>query len=111
MASPTFRSARSRLLVIALVALAASACSSTRPVASAAPPGDYFTVPVFYGDTLPIFAARYGGHPNDIIAANRVRQRKSTGIIINNRLRVPAPAQAQAPVRSRGETWVATEDR
>ena len=96
MASPTFRSTRSRLLVIALVALAASACSSTRPVASAAPPGDYFTVPVFYGDTLPIFAARYGVHPNDIIAANRVRQRKSTGIIINNRLRVPAPAQAQA---------------
>ena len=41
--------------------------------------GDYFTAPVFLGDTLAIFAARYGVHPNDIIAANRVRQRKSTG--------------------------------
>jgi murein DD-endopeptidase MepM/ murein hydrolase activator NlpD len=39
-------------------------------------------------------------HPNDIIAANRVRQRKSTGLIINNRLRVPATVQAQARTAS-----------
>jgi murein DD-endopeptidase MepM/ murein hydrolase activator NlpD len=97
MASLSFRSTRSRLLLVAFAALAVSACSSTRPVASSEPPsGDYFTVPVFYGDTLAIFAARYGVHPNDIIAANRVRQRKSTGLLINNRLRVPATVQAQA---------------
>ena len=95
MASLTFRSARSRLLLVAIVALAVSACSSTRPVASAAQPGEYFTAPVFRGDTLAIFAERYGVHPNDIIAANRVRQRKSTGLLINNRLRVPTTVQAQ----------------
>jgi murein DD-endopeptidase MepM/ murein hydrolase activator NlpD len=72
-----------------------SACSSTRPVASAAPEGDYFVAPVFRGDTLAIFAARYGVHPNDIIAANRVRQRKSTGLLINNGLRVPTAALAR----------------
>jgi murein DD-endopeptidase MepM/ murein hydrolase activator NlpD len=95
MASLIFRSTRSRLLLIAFAALAVSACSSTRPVARTAPPGDYFTAPVFHGDTLAIFAARYDVHPNDIIAANRVRQRKSTGLLINNRLRVPATAQAR----------------
>jgi len=102
MASLTFRSPRSGLLLIACVALAASACSSTRPTASAAQPGEYFTAPVFYGDTLAVFAERYGVHPNDIIAANRVRQRKSTGLLINNGLRVPvtaqAPAERMAPV-------------
>jgi len=71
-------------------------------MASADPEGDYFTAPVFYGDTLAIFAARYGVHPNDIIAANRVRQRKSTGLLINNGLRVPtaslAREQRPAPV-------------
>lgn len=107
MASLNFRSTRSRLFVIAIAALAVSACASSRPVASAAPPGDYFTAPVFHGDTLAIFAARYGVHPNDIIAANRVRQRKSTGLLINNRLRVPAamvaaksmPPTIQAAIR------------
>jgi murein DD-endopeptidase MepM/ murein hydrolase activator NlpD len=97
MASLSFRSTRSRLLLLAVAGLALSACASTRPVARAAPPpGQYFTAPVFQGDTLAIFAARYGVPPNDIIAANRVRQRKSTGLLINNNLRVPLTVQAQA---------------
>jgi murein DD-endopeptidase MepM/ murein hydrolase activator NlpD len=62
---------------------------------AAPPPGDYFTAPVFQGDTLAIFATRYGVHPNDIIAANRVRQRKSNGYLLNNRLRVPTTVQAR----------------
>ena len=45
--------------------------------------------------TLAIFAARYGVPPNDIIAANRVRQRKSNGHLLNNRLRVPATVQVR----------------
>src|ERR1700741_1425401 len=96
MASLSFRSNRSRLLLLGLAALAVSACASTRPVAQAAPPpGDYFTAPVFQGDTLAIFAERYGVHPNAIIAANRVRQRKSNGYLLNNRLRVPTTVQAR----------------
>ena len=98
MASPSFRSTRSRLLVLAFAGFALSACASTTttPVArTAPPPGDYFTAPVFQGDTLAIFAARYGVPPNDIIAANRVRQRKSNGHLLNNRLRVPATVQVR----------------
>jgi murein DD-endopeptidase MepM/ murein hydrolase activator NlpD len=112
MALLVFRPSRSRLLVIALAALAVSACASTRTRPTPAPTvasGDYFNAPVFQGDTLASFSARYGLQPNDIIAANRVRQRKSNKHLLNNQLKVPAierarvapaiPAAAQAAVQ------------
>lgn len=99
MAFPSPRPLVCRIVLIALAAVAVSACASSRPVASAAPPpGDYFTAPVFQDDTLAIFAQRYGVSPNDIIAANRVRQRKSNGHLLNNNLKVPATVQAGARI-------------
>src|SRR5262245_7997926 len=86
----------SKILLIAFAALAASACASIRP---APPPevasGEYFLAPVFRGDTLATFSARYGVPPNDIIAANSVRQRKSNKHILNGQLKVPAVARPQ----------------
>src|SRR5262245_42399247 len=88
----------SKLLLIAFAALAVSACAATRhgpnPTPTAAS-GDYFLAPVFQGDTLATFSARYGVPPDDIIAANSVRQRKSNKHILNGQLKVPAVARAR----------------
>jgi murein DD-endopeptidase MepM/ murein hydrolase activator NlpD len=90
MASP----ARSKLVLLALAAVAVSACSTMRPVPRATS-GNYFIAPVFQGDTLATFAERNGVQPNDILTANRVRQRKSTGRLINGQLRVPVIARSR----------------
>src|SRR5687767_10859087 len=82
----------SKFVLIVLAAIAVSACSTTRPVPRVAS-GNYFIAPVFQGDTLAIFAERNGVQPNDILTANRVRQRKSTGRLINGQLRVPVIAR------------------
>jgi murein DD-endopeptidase MepM/ murein hydrolase activator NlpD len=95
MALLVFRPSPSRLLVIALAALAVSACAAMRPAPASTASGDYFNAPVFRGDTLASFSSRYGVQPNDIIAANRVRQRKSNKHILNGQLRVPAVARAR----------------
>ena len=95
MALLVFRRSPSRPLVIALAALAVSACAAMRPAPASTASGDYFNAPVFRGDTLASFSARYGVQPNDIIAANRVRQRKSNKHILNGQLRVPAVARAR----------------
>ena len=85
----------SRIVLIALAAVAVSACASTRPAPKAAQSAStaqspYFTAPVFQGDTLASFAERYRVNPNDVLALNSVRQRKSTGRLINGQLKVPA---------------------
>ena len=94
MAFLVFRPYRSRLVFVALVALAVSACSTMRPVPRVIS-GNYFIAPVFQGDTLAIFAERNGVQPNDVLTANRVRQRKSTGRLINGQLRVPVIARSR----------------
>ena len=95
MALLLFRPSRSRFLIVALAALTVSACASTRAPAPGprAASSNSFLAPVFRGDTLASFSARYGVQPNDIIAANRVRQRKSNKHILNGQLRVPAVAR------------------
>jgi len=96
MAFPVFRPSPSRLLVITLAALAVSACAAMRPApASNVASGEYFLAPVFRGDTLASFSTRYGVQENDIIAANRVRQRKSNKHLLNGQLKVPAIAHAR----------------
>lgn len=86
---------RSRLVVLALIAVAVSACASPRSASTVAE-GEYFLAPVFYGDTLAAFSERHGVQPNDILAANRVRQRKSNKRLLNGQLNVPAVARARA---------------
>ncbi len=88
------RPARSKFVLLALAAITVSACSTTRPVPRVAS-GNYFIAPVFQGDTLAIFAERNGVQPNDVLTANRVRQRKSTGRLINGQLRVPVIARSR----------------
>jgi murein DD-endopeptidase MepM/ murein hydrolase activator NlpD len=92
MASLIFGPTRSRLLVIVLAALFTSACSSTGP-AGREVSSEYFTAPVFQGDTLETFAQRYQVQRNDILALNRVWSRN--GRVTNNQLRVPLHARAQ----------------
>ena len=82
----------SRILLIALAAVAVSACASARPAPRTAQSA-YFTAPVFQGDTLATFAERYSVPSNEILALNKVRQRKSTGRLINGQLKVPAYAR------------------
>ena len=100
----------SKIVAMALAVVAVSACASTTRTAERAPPSrttyavparttyspptrEYFTAPVFQGDTLDSFAKRYGVPPNDILALNKVRQRKSTKLLTNGQLKVPAYAR------------------
>jgi LysM repeat protein len=82
----------SKLVLVALAALAVSACSSTRPAERTAPRA-YFTAPVFRGDSLATFAQRYGVQPEDILALNKVRQRN--GRLASGQLKVPTYTRAR----------------
>jgi murein DD-endopeptidase MepM/ murein hydrolase activator NlpD len=93
----------------ALIPLTLAACSTVRPAGP--PPADtaFFIAPVFAGDTITSFAARYGVEKEQLLALNNIRDRNRR--LGAGSLRVPASAQPRPAPASAPPATPAVEAR
>jgi murein DD-endopeptidase MepM/ murein hydrolase activator NlpD len=96
---------QSRLLLLALGALALTACAAVKPANGPPAPGS-FTTPVFPGDTLTSVAERHQVSVNDLVVLNTVKNPNRR--LARGWVRIPAAGQMRAQPVARAPQPAAT---